>query len=454
VAVKTVERYATLSYRDGTTRINFYFTDGTSDHYLGLTPDRAHHLLDLLKHEKPVYWTEGPDILWCGREPVGEEETGFDLDDWLNANSRIRDRIAWEEPTGALTTWPTWSQSRKGSLRGAVNGLLAGGGLGISDPPALAYTPGDDENVSTRFSSSTAWGIYVGHVAQSLVAEVARWIPWSLNQLSNAELDLLLGSPSLFQTDGASYRVNFMHGAVTPGDPHAVFQFLVGESLVGSTRRDTMNRTLDWCRANLIHFSGGWEASNVENQWQYRGLPPVSSVIAGTPKTSDGTETIRHRTGGCWGTTGFLRAVLRAVNIPVELVARAGHAQPHFVHESLYLSHGDDPYNAMMRAVPPIPISLLPIDQATHTAWFDAVSSDEARNNIGRRSTKLGLEYLSNWLLRRRCDDQASGASHADSKVYESLDRYWTVVELEAMDLWTRLDAKIVDLGGCGSIPP
>jgi hypothetical protein len=71
---KQIKNYAVMHYRDGTTRINVYMTDGTWDFYIGLDPVRAHHIIDLLRNEKPVYWTEGPDILWCGREPVGEEE--------------------------------------------------------------------------------------------------------------------------------------------------------------------------------------------------------------------------------------------------------------------------------------------------------------------------------------------------------------------------------------------
>jgi hypothetical protein len=72
--VKTVKQYAVLHYRNGTTRINIYFTDGSWDCYKDLDSERALLLLDILRNEKPVFWTEGPDILWSGREPVGEEE--------------------------------------------------------------------------------------------------------------------------------------------------------------------------------------------------------------------------------------------------------------------------------------------------------------------------------------------------------------------------------------------
>jgi len=42
---------------------------------------------------------------------------------------------------------------------------------------------------------------------------------------------------------------------------------------------DTLARMLDGCRANLIHFTGGTQAANMAEQWQYRGFPPMTRVI-------------------------------------------------------------------------------------------------------------------------------------------------------------------------------
>jgi hypothetical protein len=69
---KTASKYAVLHYRDGRTRINLCFTDGSRDDYYELSPQRTMLLVDMLRNEKPVYRTEGHDILWTGREPVGE----------------------------------------------------------------------------------------------------------------------------------------------------------------------------------------------------------------------------------------------------------------------------------------------------------------------------------------------------------------------------------------------
>jgi hypothetical protein len=56
-----------------------------------------------------------------------------------------------------------------------------------------------------------------------------------------------------------------------------------------------------------------------------------------------------HRTAGCWGTVGFMRSVLRAANIPVVREACGGHACVGFPTEGLHMSHGDDPYNMLVK---------------------------------------------------------------------------------------------------------
>ena len=73
--VKTIKEYAVFHYSNGTSRINVYFTDNAWDCYTDLDATRTLLLLDILRNEKPVKWTEGSKILWAGREPVGEGES-------------------------------------------------------------------------------------------------------------------------------------------------------------------------------------------------------------------------------------------------------------------------------------------------------------------------------------------------------------------------------------------
>ena len=81
------------------------------------------------------------------------------------------------------------------------------------------------------------------------------------------------------------------------------------------------------------------------------GLPGRRSrVVAGTTSTYPGATTFAHWTAGCHGTTGLLRNVLRAVNVPVQILRVCGHGQVHVLTEGTYLDHADNPYNLGFKA--------------------------------------------------------------------------------------------------------
>ena len=118
------------------------------------------------------------------------------------------------------------------------------------------------------------------------------------------------------------------------------------------------------------------------------------------------------------------------------------------------LSHGDDPYNALGRATPPVPAGEIPVDQATFDSWFGAgVSAADKLNNVGRRMRELAVTYLPNYLLHKYCSDIANGKTHANGEVFDTLSLNYTVAQLEAQNLWTRMDAKIAGFGGCAHVP-
>jgi len=416
--------------------------------------------IDLLRSEEnglrqQFYELGCPGLAVTGPPP----HPPLDVENWLFVRPQIRESIVWEPPVGAVKAYADWSSDMKETLSDAVHALANWQALGITDPPPLAITPSGNELTSgviqTTLTEPHAWRIFIGHVAQSIAVEAFHRVPWSLNDLDTSELRLLFDGRLLFRWKPATttYSIDSSVGGVTPGDPSMVFQFLRSNGLVGIDRRNAIERVLDWCRWNLVHWIGeGQTAEIAYTTWQYYGLPPVKRIIEGTLNPLWPVSTPKHWTAGCCGTTGFLRAVLRTVNIPVELVSPATHFQPHFVHENLYLSHGDDPYDGKVRDTT-IPISRLPIDQTTFDAWFGpSVPDSDKANNVGRKTAELGVEYLCNYLLVRRCSDIFSGASHEESEVYKALSRCYTVQQLEAMDLWTNLDNKITAKGGCQNI--
>jgi hypothetical protein len=379
---------------------------------------------------------------------------------WL----RIAAAICWERTDETPLPYTSWTPEQKKDLISAMKRIMAGQTLGLPAAPPLSVAFAPNATAFTCLSRGTAWRYFIGHVAQSLVFELA--LPrsadrsWSLTRFSPTQLALLIDSRSLFKWMPyfQAYVIDpDVQGAATPGDPVRTARFLQAKAGPRDTPREILDCLLAWCRDNLVHYGGSGDVANLLDYWQYAGAPPVERMISGTVQSSQPQAGHRHWTKGCSGTTGFLRAVLRTANIPTEQLIRAAHALPHFVRERLYLSHGDDLYGGLSEATPPIPIQELPIARAKFDAWFGAtVPAPDMSKNVGRRVLELAIQYLPNVLLHHHCYDLAHSLSHANSTVFTSdfQNSPYTLADLEAAQLWLRMDAKIVQLGGCASIPP
>jgi len=378
--------------------------------------------------------------------------------------------ISWCFPnqTPSCVYWYQWPASAQNALVLAFvrtvdwynNGMTNYGGPLPPDPPPnpnqVAYSAG--KTPESDLDPNDAFNIYIGYVALSLAAEIYKWVPWGLHDYDSNEeaMQALLNSSRVF---GLSTSTGFVFLSVwdaTPGNAINTFKFLKTNNLIGPTRIDTIGRVLDWARNNLEHFDGTFTPQYFFYNWQYWGYPPVSRVIAGTPDLDPQYPGLalqpRHWTAGCWGTTAFLLWVLRVVNIPVEQVGVGGHAAPWFVSENLYLSHGDDPYNAVSKAG--YPATYLLISPDDFHAWFPPSNVTYANHNVGRRPIDLAVQFpTSNWVLYSYCDDLANNRDHAGGKVYnETFSTIYTVTDLEVLGLWDLLAAAKTTLG-CPATP-
>jgi len=377
------------------------------------------------------------------------------MDAWLNANPSVAASLVWEDSGGAHA-WSSWSPGWKAELRQAFDLARVRSSISVADVPPNQATLADDQQVTTILAPADAWAYFKASVAQTLAAEIGRQLQWSLQAYSPDQLAQLLDSREMFRWNASpvGYQIHSMHGHIVPAPSARSYEFLGTAGLIATTRLDTLARVVDWCRENLVHFTGGTTAANMEDQWQYRGYPPMTRVLAGTAQTSHPELGFMHRTAGCRGTTGFLRALLRVINIPVKLVTNAGHAQPWFLADARYLSHGDDPYSALTKSTPPVPAGEILIDQAKFNTWFGTgVSEADKSNNIARRTRELAITYLPNYLLHAYCGDLAAGKNHGDGQVFDIFSRNYTVAQLEAGNLWGRMDAKIAGFGGCAHVP-
>jgi hypothetical protein len=407
-------------------------------------------------------WLLHADDTAAAGTPTDPPGVAIDVDTWLVGQPGIAQAIVWQAPGGAVKTFPSWTAEEKSFLRKAVQTIADGGSLGLPEaPPPLVDGHTDAPPLiaeQARYAPDLVWRYYVAYLAQSLALEIGGRLPWSLVDYDATQLALLLDSRSLFvwEERTAAYRIPFDLAAATPGDPVRTFRFLRANDLVAGTRRATIERLLEWVRRNLLHFSGDWDAANVFDQWQYYGWPPVERMISGTKLASDPSSDTRHRTGGCLGTGGFLRIVLRTVNVPAEVVVPCpGHGVVHFASEGLYLSHADDLYHSIMHSTPEISVDELFIDRTRFNQWFggaDGHLSITVCKNIGRRVRELTIERLPAEIVASHCRDRVQGKSPAESSVYQPFRFNYSVQDLQKLELWERLEEKVKSLGGCTHI--
>jgi hypothetical protein len=394
--------------------------------------------------------------------------------------------ISWCFPnqTPSCVFWYQWPASAQNALVLAFvrtvdwynNGMTTYAGPLPPDPPPLinqfAYSIG--KTIEPDLDPNDAFNIYIGHLAVSLAAEIYKWVPWGLHDYddSNGEaMTTVLDGLTTFTFPKNALIVSPIILDATPGIAINTFKFLKTNNLIGPTRIDTIGRVLDWARHNLEHFGGTFTPQYFFYNWQYWGYPPVSRVIAGTrdmdPIYPPGGSPPTHWTAGCLGTSAFLSWVLRVVNIPVQPVGVAGHTAPWFMSEDLFLSHGDDPYNALSKAVSladpttyAYPATDLLVSRDDYEAWFGPNNTKPIANsdqNVGRRPVDLAVQFpTSNWVLYRYCDDVANNRDHASGRVYNEtfnvVNSAYTVTDLEELGLWDRLAVAKTTLG-CPTSP-
>jgi hypothetical protein len=425
---------------------------------------------DLLLNEKPLFAfcdSEKPEWnrLSTENELTGETEPPLpNLGRWLTSHSEVGNAIIWESSSGTQA-YPDWSASMKKALSDAFKKAWNYASVLHRDPVPNKKKLEDRDKVVQILDKSYAWPMFLSLVAQSLAIEIGRRVGWSIQNYSTTGLAQLFDSRETFRWNGneGGYEIQSSHGWALPCPPHLCYGFL--SNMLGENRYQTIAALLDWCH-NLKHYGGvrgdrPMDAILFYKHWHYRGFPPVSSIIEGTRKLTlypsgvyHQSSEISHYTAGCWGTTGFLRAVLRAVNIPVRLIETCKHAQPHFIEDGLYLSHGDDPYNGLTIATPPMPISEILLNQAQFDDWFGPLAwlAGNQCRNVGRRTVELSLRYLSTLLLKDYCKDIRDRKSHKDGKVYKRFKDFYTVEQLEEMHLWAKMDDKLSSLGGCSNL--
>ena len=392
---------------------------------------------------------------------------------WLNAHPKVADALYFRGKDYA-GIWPDWPDGLRKDLADRWQAMVTwcGAGMPSPDPPSftdpIPRVAGDPSQNYDGFMMPAGRGrrMHLSHMANGLALEMTGRVPWSIATYSDEHLDDLFSPTYWFrysEPPDVTIEGYYYEDLMTPATPAHVMRFFTANDLIGTSALDTVARLVGWCRILKHYFTTtAGQDPDVHAFWGPDAPPiPASMVIDGTHFTGYDPPQFGHYTYGCAGTAEFMKSVLRALNIPVEIrVPPCGHTMPVFPTIHRALSHGDDPYNSLWTVSPfdgwpvPGPDELL-ITEHKYNQWFDPTLDPYVMiNNVGRRPAELAIKYQSDDLLDLYCQDTAAGLDHASGQVCETLKDFYTVSELENRHLWHKLAAKAAATNYCGSGVP
>ena len=258
----------------------------------------------------------------------------------LFANPRIRSRLNWENAAG-IVNFIDWTAERTDELTDAIMDLER---RAPASPPLPDVSGNPNPYVLDEVS---AWSIYARQIAVSLWVEKNGLVEWSLLDVTDDELALILDGRSWFERNAANgyYSLAGPVGYVTPWNPHASYDFLANFGLVKEDHLSTIYALTNWMTIHLRHNNTA--DGDFNELYGFAGLPLLDRMSY----PFVGKDHIAH---GCAGGTGFFAALLRAINIPVEAArselfncppGAALHYRPSFPSVDLSTPHADNVYH-------------------------------------------------------------------------------------------------------------
>ena len=263
---------------------------------------------------------------------------------------------------------------------------------GCVEPTSCTYiTPTADER-NLILAAKYAHAIWLDRNAK---------VPWTLAKYSSAALDALFNPNVLFRNG-----TQFM--SVVDYSPTQAWAYLMARNLVKADMKSSMIAVLDDLRTTDTKLEFVHGIANVD---------PVDTAYTldealRTRVKKTGGVTVRVSRRGCHSMSRVLLALLRAMNISGNEVHAGlwygtGHSTPHWPALSLVIPHGDDLYQATLRATP---AAALLTPESFYTAPANKAVCGTDRFCLGRRHADLNaIAYPAQYTTRRCCNPATYG---------------------------------------------
>jgi hypothetical protein len=116
---------------------------------------------------------------------------------WLLGHPTVSRAIVWESD-GQARAWPDWAEADKASLEAVYGELCAGHPSGLGEALPNQTKLRDSDFATTVLSKDDARRLYLATVANTLVLETKRRMPWSISGYTATELAPLVDSREFF----------------------------------------------------------------------------------------------------------------------------------------------------------------------------------------------------------------------------------------------------------------
>ena len=260
--------------------------------------------------------------------------------------------------------------------------------------------------------------IHAAKTAHSIWLDKNDVLAWSIRDYSEDELAGLFDEALLFSRSGS--RHYFL--SVVDHSPSEVYGYLAGNELLKDDILSTFHAVLDDLRSDFRHSNTGDGNRNTA----YTVREALTTYAANDRRVSR---------RGCHSMTRIAIALLRSVNIPGEETTSGkwfepGHSSAVWPTLEYVLPHGDNIYNALLRAAP--------VDEFLPTLTFYQINlgTEPCETSLvclsHRHMSLNAIRYPSDWTLDRCCDPTRYGYQNCRDYIYDRHSSYLTTEEMDA----------------------
>jgi len=259
--------------------------------------------------------------------------------------------------------------------------------------------------------------IHAAKTAHSIWLDKNDMLPWKIAQYSEDELAGLFDEDLLFSWSGSRYY----YFSVVDHSPSEVYGYITDEQLIKDDMLSTFYAVLDDLRADFRHGTTGDENRNTAYT-----LKEALTTYAPYDR--------RVSRRGCHSMTRITIGLLRSVNIPGEETTggvwfETGHSSAVWPTVETVLPHGDNIYNALIRATPTD--EFLP----TFTFYQVNLNTEPCGASIvclsHRHMSLNAVAHPSDWTLARCCDPTGYGYESCADYIYDRHSDYLTITEMD-----------------------